>query len=346
MYALEAPDAGRQRTRRPAQEPLSRYSLVRTTDVSFAEEAGAKLLSENHLQPARTDDFEARIHGVSLGPISFYYLNYGAELDVITPPLGDYIALILPLTGSMDVTLGPQRFRARAGTSAGVISCDAPLRMHWHDEFSMLCARIDVLALAEFVRHLDPGITERPIVFSHVITRPAALESVWGAARVITDVFERTDPNDRPPPLISAQLREQFMTTLLLTQPNSYSRALLTPTASISHRAVGQAVELIDSAPDYPHTVSSIARTIGVSTRALQTAFRRHLDTSPGLYLTEARLRRARRELTMADPSDGTTVADVAMRWGFSNPGRFAGYYRRRFGESPSTTLGAGPGHA
>ena len=35
----------------------------------------------------------------------------------------------------------------------------------------------------------------------------------------------------------------------------------------------------------------------------------------------------------------GTTVTDVALRYGFANPGRFAGQYRRAFGVSPAETL-------
>jgi len=37
------------------------------------------------------------------------------------------------------------------------------------------------------------------------------------------------------------------------------------------------------------------------------------------------------------------TVADVAFSQGFSDSGRFAGYYRALFGENPSDTLRAAP---
>lgn len=39
-----------------------------------------------------------------------------------------------------------------------------------------------------------------------------------------------------------------------------------------------------------------------------------------------------------ADPA-GTTVTDIAVRWGFPHPGRFSVVYRRRFGEKTSQTL-------
>jgi transcriptional regulator GlxA family with amidase domain len=42
--------------------------------------------------------------------------------------------------------------------------------------------------------------------------------------------------------------------------------------------------------------------------------------------------------LQMGDPSRDT-VADIAMRYGFWELGRFAGVYRARYGETPSATL-------
>ena len=45
-----------------------------------------------------------------------------------------------------------------------------------------------------------------------------------------------------------------------------------------------------------------------------------------------------RAELVASSPAE-TTVSAVADRWGFGHAGRFAGAYRRRFGEYPAQTL-------
>jgi transcriptional regulator GlxA family with amidase domain len=75
-----------------------------------------------------------------------------------------------------------------------------------------------------------------------------------------------------------------------------------------------------------------------VTIRAVQFAFRRHLDTKPMAYLRRVRLHLAHRELQEADPAT-TSVAAVAARWGFGNAGHFATVYRREFGRRPSRTL-------
>jgi AraC family ethanolamine operon transcriptional activator len=91
-------------------------------------------------------------------------------------------------------------------------------------------------------------------------------------------------------------------------------------------------------AVDVVPTVTDICRTIGVSERTLQYAFRAYVDMSPITYLRLCRLNRVRATLRKADPQT-TTVTAVAMCFGFLHLGRFALDYRKLFNESPSLTL-------
>lgn len=59
---------------------------------------------------------------------------------------------------------------------------------------------------------------------------------------------------------------------------------------------------------------------------------------SPVAYLRICRLNRVRTTLAASDPQE-TTITNVAMRFGFLHLGRFAGDYKRMFGETPSETL-------
>ncbi|MBD8537442.1 helix-turn-helix domain-containing protein [Frigoribacterium sp. CFBP 8751] len=85
--------------------------------------------------------------------------------------------------------------------------------------------------------------------------------------------------------------------------------------------------------------VVEIAEAARVTPRALQLAFRRHLDSTPMAELRRARLRGAHGDLVMADPTLGHTVAGVALNWGFAHAGRFAAQYTAEFGRSPRDTL-------
>ena len=100
---------------------------------------------------------------------------------------------------------------------------------------------------------------------------------------------------------------------------------------------VRRAVAFIDAHPDIDLTLHDIARAAHVTPRAVQLAFRRQLGTTPTAYLRLVRLDCAHQDLQ--DAANGDTVTDIAYRWGFSSPSRFAQHYRAAYGTSPSDTL-------
>jgi AraC-like DNA-binding protein len=81
-----------------------------------------------------------------------------------------------------------------------------------------------------------------------------------------------------------------------------------------------------------------VAQAVGVSARTLSACCAEHLGMGPKQYLMLRRMNLVRRALSVADPGV-TNVTAVATEYGFWELGRFALNYKRRFGESPSTTL-------
>jgi transcriptional regulator GlxA family with amidase domain len=104
---------------------------------------------------------------------------------------------------------------------------------------------------------------------------------------------------------------------------------------------IRRAVEFIEAHAQRDIGVAEIAEAARLGVRGLQVAFRRHRDQTPLEYLRQVRMQNAHRDLQSADAAEGATVAEVAARWGFSHPGRFAVEYRRQFGRHPSETLRA-----
>lgn len=131
-----------------------------------------------------------------------------------------------------------------------------------------------------------------------------------------------------------------LMATLLSVFPNSTlewargderGRAL----PSTIRRAVGYMEDHLGEAV----RMADIAAAARLSPRGLQAAFRRWLGHSPTQHLRLLRLEAARDDLLRSDPADGTTVTEVATRWGFGHRPRFAAAYRAQFGENPRDTL-------
>lgn len=132
-------------------------------------------------------------------------------------------------------------------------------------------------------------------------------------------------------------LAEGLHSALLGTcsRPEAAGRDL---TASTRQYVVNKARDYMREHVEAPITVSDLCAHIRVSRRTLQYAFQDVLDTNPARYLRNMRLNGARREIRRQTDAH-TPLADIAARWGFWHPSRFAAEYRSLFGELPSQTL-------
>jgi AraC family ethanolamine operon transcriptional activator len=85
-------------------------------------------------------------------------------------------------------------------------------------------------------------------------------------------------------------------------------------------------------------SVNHLASSVGVTDRTLLRVFEENFGASPRTYLALRRLHAVRRSL-LRERAPDSTVADVLIRHGIWEFGRFAARYRRQFGETPSETL-------
>lgn len=100
-----------------------------------------------------------------------------------------------------------------------------------------------------------------------------------------------------------------------------------------------EAVRFIHAHAREPIGLTEIAAAAGLSPRALQAAFRRHLGITPLAYLRRERLAQAHAALASARAEDGVTVSSIASACGFDQLSRFARDYKGRYGVSPRETL-------
>lgn len=148
------------------------------------------------------------------------------------------------------------------------------------------------------------------------------------------------DPVLRAEPLVMTNATRYLAATVLAALPNT---ARTDPTGTDAHDAhpetLRRAIAHMDAHIAEDITVADIAAAAHVTVRAVQLAFRRHLDTTPMAYLRRIRLQAAHEQLCAASPESGQTVTSIAARWGFAHPGRFAAEYRRAYGRAPGVTL-------
>lgn len=128
---------------------------------------------------------------------------------------------------------------------------------------------------------------------------------------------------------------ELIALTVLQEQPllgSPRPRALTPLPAPASLR---RALEFIDAHAEREIMLADIARAACVSASSLLRQFNEFLGQTPGAFVRQVRLDRARGELQRGHHG---SVRALAQRWGFENPSKFSQAYFRRFGEMPSET--------
>jgi AraC-like DNA-binding protein len=94
---------------------------------------------------------------------------------------------------------------------------------------------------------------------------------------------------------------------------------------------------LIDNLDKVELSVRQIAAHIGVTERAVQLAFHKHLGMTPAEVIRERRMANIRAELIDAGAKGG--VLEVAARWGVTNRSTLAHRYRQIYAQTPSETF-------
>ncbi|MBO1081710.1 helix-turn-helix transcriptional regulator [Roseomonas haemaphysalidis] len=138
-------------------------------------------------------------------------------------------------------------------------------------------------------------------------------------------------------PLVLAGFTDLFVHTVLAGLPHSHSERLARQRADTAPRHLRQAEAFMRAHATQPIRLADVALAVGCSLRSLQNAFRAFRGTTPHAALLGIRLELARTALHRGED----VVAAVARRHGFSNVGRFAAAYARRFGERPQRTRGS-----
>ncbi|MEV8219742.1 helix-turn-helix transcriptional regulator [Microbacterium sp. NPDC077391] len=137
--------------------------------------------------------------------------------------------------------------------------------------------------------------------------------------------------------LIEAGLIRHALTSILSCFPSTFSSAIARDGGGHSAATVRRALAYIDEHAHLPITVDDVAAAVHISTRGLQYAFRRGIDTTPTEYLRRVRLDGAHRDLR--DGGADESVTRIARRWGFANSSRFNSLYRQTYGRSAKDTL-------
>jgi AraC-like DNA-binding protein len=263
-----------------------------------------------------------------LGPVGIGEVAFTGELRLECDDVGTAFYAHLPIAGryrswhrGLDM-IGDRR-------ATPLQRPGAPFAGHWTAGYRALCVRMEPAVVEDALTRL--GGPSRP-AFGPVLNTADGYGRAWAELLFSVSRQLATPANLLAQPLVAAPLADSLVTGFVLATTPERPVA---PSRPVSVRA---AIDVIESDPRSPLTLSLLATHCGVSPRALQKAFQQHVGMSPMEYVRDVRLRRAHEELRAADPF-ADSVAAVARRWGFAHLGRFAAAHEARFGQKPLRTL-------
>lgn len=245
-------------------------------------------------------------------------------------PASETVVVIQPRAGSMSVAGGP------------AATVDFPILVVDELAFVLQCngARFDVVSISPDVLHKVAADWHTPITQQiHFLDwRPRSRAAVRAWHRALDYVaLTLAGPDTAKQPLIAAGLAPLLAGALLQCYPSNVTELDVASEPALPE-TLKDAVSFIHRHAGEDVSVNDVAAAVHLTPRAVQYLFRRQLASTPTEYIRRVRLSRAHQELLAGAPP-GTTVTEIAQRWGFAHTGRFAVLYRQTYGQSPHTTL-------
>jgi AraC-like DNA-binding protein len=269
------------------------------------------------------------------GSVAFDHVVVGEQVHIDSDPM-PVLVVVDVLDGELQYTRDLRTDLGRDGDSLLASGWEMPFTAR-SDGYEVRATTLTAQILTRAVEDVDPDRSWNDVSFTSYVPRSPAAGARW---RATVDELSGSFPAPGAT-LAHAGAAHLIAATLLQTFPNTLvdgagrhdrRRAERDASASLVARASG----LIEERAHEDLGLGTIALECGVSPRALQYAFRRHLDCTPLAYLRRVRLDLARQALR---DGSSATVSDAASRFGFFNPGRFASEFRTLFGENPGQTL-------
>jgi AraC-like DNA-binding protein len=298
---------------------LPRQALFRTRDLEHGRAHMCLALGGEHsvsyLSRERRLDFRHR--QAKLGGIAVNSLHYGAGVMISDALLPNCYLLQFTLVGECHFWQGAHHSLLPAG-SVAIINPGRGFKKAWLPGTRQLLVRI------------DKQLVEREF-------DAAKIGTLIRYVRMVCDDL-RNEASDLSHPLVADRIASGLVSLLLASMPHNKTRAIVASNQTTTPFFVRRVEQFIEEHARDAIALADLTGVAGVSTRALQTGFRRFRNTTPMAYLRSIRLELARAELAKAS-RPGSSVAAVALASGFAHLGRFARDYQAHFGELPSETL-------
>ncbi|MGZ5870925.1 MAG: helix-turn-helix domain-containing protein [Bradyrhizobium sp.] len=312
---------------------LSNFPVLRTNDPELAKNRFA-FLGLHSFDMRRSDNrFDVRANHLQMASLGLSYCAYANDVSLGFRE-ASFIRQIFNIDSVGRYTAGSRSGEIAHGSWSPVVSAGVPLMLEFKPGYRQLVLRIEFNAL---LRNLSALIGQEVsgLVFDETEVRQPAMSSL--RRRIFQFASDFNARGAYFSELAAAEVERMVIMKFLMCHRHSYTHLLLREPLPAASSAVRIVEEFIEANWDKAIDVPAMARVAKVSARSLFRQFKQDRGYSPADFAKQVRLNRARELLEQ--PSQGSSVTQIAFRCGFQNPGHFARDFRLAFGELPSETL-------
>jgi AraC-like DNA-binding protein len=316
--------------------PLYQFSKFSSTNVEDTQKNVANIFCPHQFHvPQRAKSFSTQVNEATFGQSALVYISYGTAVRIETQQLSNCFLVQVPWQGTANIEIEDNKITIKPGL-ASIVSPSQAMRMKWSNDCSFFTVRLDKQKIERTLVNLLGHELPAPLIFDSVFDLNTPEGKSWlNAVNFIKQQLEL--------PLIpkaAASLLRQLEQTLCLMLLNltrhNYQKRLLQDTNVIIPKSINRARDYIQKNIHQPISLENLAEVTGVASATLNKHFSHFVGQSPMKYVRNKKLAAVHELLHLN--SRNISVTDVALMFGFNHLGRFAEYYKRRYGELPSET--------
>ena len=270
-------------------------------------------------------------------------ISYGTEVRIRPGERDEVLFLQVPTRGRAEATFSSGENVQMSPTAFALIDVRRIAHVHCSEDFEALVLRVRISRLMSHFETIHGTRPRKDLTFQPSVGEGTSvwqtLQPMVGLLRGLSDMpgaemsGSHTSSIDMPAHVLAAY-EDAIVATLMTSTCTTLEPDLLRTPAAAAPRHVRRAEDYVHTHLDQALTAQILARHTGVSVRALFDGFVAFRGMTPGAFIREARLTRARERL---EGEDGG-IGEIARGCGFRHPGHFASRYRERFGEAPART--------
>jgi AraC-like DNA-binding protein len=264
------------------QRPVSTRTLT-TRDPAEAHAYVEEAFAQHRLSVGRSRRVDFRLDTAQAQAVTVGRMAYGTHTQISGPAMRDCYHVNLLVSGKCAVAQNgvTSTFSAERGVSGVVFGPDAPVHIDWSEDCSQyhlkLPREVFEAHAARLAGRPDPAPIDFDLTFS--LGTPAG-RSLRSAVAYYYSQLAR-EGGLATMPQVQRELEAALMTQVLMVARSNLTPSLVRDVAVRPESGIDGVLEYIHEHPEEELTVADLCARAGVSTRSLQTAFRKVVDMSP-----------------------------------------------------------------